>query len=271
MMGSIQKKLGFGLCVMGLAGPVQGAESDSSGLNRAFFILERSETGKRLLAEAKAKGLSIQEGKISKTEIVATRVWSGKREKFDFHVQVQISKDKNPVFQAIDLAHELVHALHPKTNPFDPKLNAVDYVRDGIESKGGEAQAILQECKVGQQLVGMVPEEQAQLIKARCQFVWTNEKNQDHWLKSFYHLGRHLTAFRDQLDAATGSSSNGEALSNIAVAKDPMFTSAVANKPYPLALLEEYVEITRKICNRGEKRKLEARCQSLSSALFSSR
>lgn len=278
MMGLNQMRSGLGLLAVLMSGVAHGNEAIPSGLTKAVSILERTDSGKKLLIDARKKGLSIQEGKISKTEIVATRQWVGKREKLDFQIQVMISKDKSPVFQAIDLAHELVHALNPKTNPFDPKLNAVGYVREGIESKGGEAHAIMQECKVGQQLVGIVPEEQAQLIKARCQFVWNNEKNQVLWLKSFYHLGRFLQSFRNQLDAVSGEIDQNEQISGMSVAKDPMFTSAAANKPYPLALLEEYVEITRKICSRTEKRKSEAlagnpmeeRCQSLSSAVFSS-
>ncbi len=206
-----------------------------------------------------------------------------------FNVQVLISKDKSPVFQAIDLAHELVHALHPKSNPFDPKLNAVDYVRSGIESEGGEAQAILQECKVGRELVSIVTDEAAQLIKARCQYVWKTENNQDQWKLSFYHLGKYFSVFRSKLDSMNTDDDKREAIEKIVQMKDPMFTSAAANKPYPLALLDEYMEITKKICNKSQERKLasvvaraaagnadapihtemDERCQSLSSALFS--
>ncbi len=257
--------------------PVEASESSQNGLAKAFAILGSSPLGKKLLDEAKEKDLSIIEGKISKTEIVATRVMESNREKLEFHVQVLISKEKNPVFQAIDLAHELVHALHPKSNPFDPKLNAVDYIREGIEAEGGEAHAILQECKVGHELVDLVQQEQAQLIKARCQFVWNSEKNEEQWNRSFYHLGRYLSLFRTRLGTVSTDQDKNQEISRLAQAKDPMFSSAAANKPYPLALLDEYVEITRKICNHSQKRKIEVagnnpmeeRCQSLSSALFS--
>ena len=235
------------------------------------------------MQEAREKNLSISEGAISKTEIVATRVLKGQDEKIDFNVQVLISRDKSPVFQAIDLAHELVHALHPKSNPFDPKLNAVDYIREGIEADGGEAQAIMQECKVGYELVGIVEQEPAQLIKARCQYVWKTEKNPDHWKLSFYYLGKHFALFHTKLNSINPDKEKNIEISKIVQPKDPMFTSAVANKPYPLALLDEYVEITQKICKKSEERKIASvnagdeqaagsmneRCQSLSSALFS--
>ena len=271
------------LLMMFLIGQSNAAEiNPQSGLAKAMVLLEKTTLGKEALVEAKEQNLSIIEGRISKTEIIATRVIQGKQEKLDFNVQVIISKDKSPVFQAIDLAHELVHALHPKSNPFDPKLNAVDYIRQGIESEGGEAHAIMQECKVGQELVALVEEEPAQLIKARCQFVWKSQKDEDQWKLSFYHLGKQLALFRSRLNSVNSDQDKKDSIAKIIQAKDPLFTSAAANKPYPLALLDEYVEITKKICNKSQERKLasaqnavvvntqmDERCQSLSSALFS--
>lgn len=251
-----------------------------NGLNQAMAMLEKTEIGKSIMKEAREKNLSIVEGRISKTEIIATRVVQGKEERLEFNVQVIVSRDKSPVFQAIDLAHELVHALHPKSNPFDPKLNAVDYIRSGIESEGGEAQAILQECKVGRELVPVVEDESAQLIKARCQYVWKTENNQNLWKLSFYHLGKQLDLFRNKLNSINVDQVKRDIIARMVQPKDPMFTSAAANKPYPLALLDEYVEITQKICNKSFQRRIatvptpatvamEERCQSLSSALFS--
>ena len=252
----------------------------NSGLAKAITLLERTTMGKEAMQAARDKSLTIIEGKISKTEIVATRVVKNGEEKLDFNVQVIISRDKSPVFQAIDLAHELVHALHPKSNPFDPKLNAVDYIREGIESEGGEAHAILQECTVGKELVAMVEQEPAQLIKARCQYVWKTEKDQNQWKLSFYHLGKQFALFHSKLNSVNADQDKNTEISKMVKAKDPLFTSAAANKPYPLALLDEYVEITQKICNKSQERKvasisspldstaMDERCQSLSSAKF---
>jgi len=265
----------FGLTMLVVAGlGVTGfahAGDSSEGLEKAFSILEKSPIGKQIMSEARDQGLSIVEGPISKTEIVATRTMRDKNEKLEFHVQVLISKEKHPVFQAIDLAHELVHALHPKMNPFDPKLNAVDYIRQGIESEGGEAQAIMQECKVGHELARFVDEEEAQLIKARCKFVWTAEKDETLWKKTFYHLGRYSSLFRARLGSVNSDEEKNKEITRIVQSKDPMFTSAAANKPYPLALLDEYVEITRKIWKVPSvfEKPMEERCQSLSSAQFS--
>lgn len=273
----------WSLIMMVLSSPVQAAEyNPQGGLAKAIAILEKTSIGREVMAEAREKNLSIVESTISKTEIIATRVFVGKEEKLEFNVQVLISRDKNPVFQAIDLAHELVHALHPKSNPFDPKLNAVDYIRAGIEADGGEAHAILQECRVGRELLEVVAQEPAQLIKARCQYVWKTENHPDQWKLSFYHLGKHFALFHSKLNSINTDQEKNHSISKIVQAKDPLFTSAAANKPYPLALLDEYVEITQKICNKTQQRKIasvgvagaastsmDERCQSLSSALFS--
>ena len=272
------------LLMMLLSTSVNAAElNPPNGLAKAIALLENTAIGKVAMQEARDKKLSIIEGKISKTEIVATRVLKENEEKLDFNVQVLISREKSPVFQAIDLAHELVHALHPKSNPFDPKLNAVDYIRAGIEAEGGEAQAITQECKVGQELLNQVDPEPAQLIKARCQYVWKTEKTPDQWKLSFYHLGKHFALFHSKLNSINVDKDKNTEISKMVKAKDPLFTSAAANKPYPLALLDEYVEITQKICSKSQQRNvasvgvteevvttpMDERCQSLSSALFS--
>ena len=281
---SLLKISGFNLILILILNLVLAYEGKAAGLDQAIAILGKTETGKKVLEEARAQHLSIVEGKISKTDIVATRVIQGKEEKLDFTVQVIISHEKNPIFQAIDLAHELVHALHPKTNPFDPKLNAVDYVREGIESEGGEAHAILQECQVGKELIEIVNQEQAQLIKARCQFVWKTGKDSNLWKLSFYYLGNQYGLFAAKLKSMNSDQGKKDEISRIIQTKDPMFTSAAANKPYPLALLDEYLEITQKICSkstarsvasisnkavRAENTTMDERCQSLSSALFS--
>ncbi len=287
-MGCSMKLNEIGLKVVLIAGlgvsfMAQAAEAPA-GLEKAFSILEKSAIGKSLVEEAIEQGLSISEGAISKTEIVATRTTNGVNEKLEYHVQVMISKEKNPVFQAIDLAHELAHALHPKTNPFDPSLNAVDYIRQGIESEGGEAHAIMQECKVGSELSRAVSSEDAQLIKARCKFVWNAEKDESLWKKSFYHLGRYSRFFVNRLSSVNRNRQKNSEIIEKVQSRDPMFTSATANKPYPLALLDEYVEITKKICNRSQNQNknqaqnrkvsstsdktLEERCHSLSSAQF---
>jgi hypothetical protein len=119
------------------------------GLKAAFELLNLTPEGTELLKQANDMGIPITTGAVSKTDITAVRSNDGKTEEFKYQTRVTIAQDKEPMFQALDLAHELVHATHPKSNPFDPNLNAESYVKHGIEGEGGEAQAIAQECAVG--------------------------------------------------------------------------------------------------------------------------
>lgn len=232
-------------------------------LVRAIELLRKTPSGREIYDRALAIKVPIREGKISKTEITATRTIQGSTEKLNFVVQVLISQDKEPVFQALDLAHELVHAVNDKKNPFDPKLNASEYIEHGIEGKGGEAEAIAEECQVGRELVdhreqnaflrAEVKEETARLIQARCQAVWKLAKDDSKWKKSFYQLGQYYRGF---VQAWLGTGPAEEARrewSDKLEARTPIFSSAAAHKPYPVALLEEYLEVTRIICDRAMK------------------
>ena len=223
------------------------ANSSQSKLTEAVKLLESTPTGKTAVAQARSLHIPVREGAVSKTEVTATRVSQGKKEELKFNVQVLVSVDKETAFQALDLAHELTHAIHPKENPFNPDLSASQYVRHGIEGDGGEAQAIAQECQVGKELIqqNSVQEKTAELIKARCQFVWKTENDPSRWKRSFYQLGNYYHQFRALL--------KGDSEDLKLETKSPMFASAVAHKPYPLALLEEYVQITKTICERARK------------------
>jgi hypothetical protein len=277
------------LILMKLIGRAQGAENQvpaaPTGLAKAMALLEQTTTGHQALLDAKNLKIPIQAGRISKTEITATRTIApkaGEGENLIFNTQVLVAADKSPVFQALDLAHELVHAVHPKGNPFDPNLNAEDYVRHGIEGEGGEAPAIAQECRVGKELIAgasnevvktEMNEETAQLIKARCSYVWQMESNDRQWKQSFYHLGEYYHEFLGQVRRMNGTAESKAAWAQKVEPKSPMFASAVAHKPYPLALLEEYVQITRTICEKSMRSPvgreiasitaLNTRCQSI--------
>ena len=222
--------------------------------------------------KSRALQVPIGEGSISKTEITATRTVQNQTEKLNFKTQVLVASDKEPVFQALDLAHELVHAVNPKHNPFDPALSASAYVQSGIESEGGEANAIAQECKVGKEMIetSHLREEAIQMIKARCQFAWKTEASPSRWTESFYFMGQYYRDFLRQIRGTRRAHEDPKAESNwdVKVAnRSPVFSSAVAHKPYPLALLEEYLEITKTICARAKTSALARKIASASQSL----
>ncbi len=242
--------------------------SDDSRLAPAFELLSRTASGRDELKKALELKIKIALGPVSKTDITATRIQKNDKETLEFQTQIIVASDKEPVFQALDLAHELVHATHPKKNPFDPGLNLSEYVKQGIEGDGGEAQAIAEECSVGKELIedqklSLAKNETANVIRARCQFVWQTASDHSRWTKSFYQMGQHYREFMKTL-ARLGSLSNRKTdWENKVEPKSPLFSSAVAHKPYPLALLEEYVDITSQICERSKKSGVNRKIASL--------
>jgi hypothetical protein len=238
-------------------------------LDQAFNLLEQTKTGKEELANARTQKIPIELGRVSKTDITATRALKGDHFEYVFLTRVIVDQEKGTVFQALDLAHELVHATHETSNPFDPTLDAASYVKHGIEGEGGEAEAIRKECAVGKELVDskstlQITAEAAQLIKVRCQFVWESESNPSRWTQSFYFLGHYYREFmKNVLDLNVSESAKQDWLSKID-RKAPIFSSAVAHKPYPVALLEEYVSITHDVCNRAHSSALSRSIASLS-------
>ncbi len=240
-----------------------------SKLDRALELLSATKTGASELAEAKRLGIPIVAGPVSRTDVTATRGYKGDEEKLSFETKVFIAQDKEIVFQALDLAHELMHATHPKGNPFDPNLNAADYVKHGIEGEGGEAQAIAAECNAAQEMIdsndkgGSIRSDTIQVMKARCQFVWKTAENENKWKKSFYYLGSYYRNFFSRLAGLNIDKKEKAEWENRMEAKSPMFASAVAHKPYPLALLEEYVDITTRICEKAKSKGVSRAIASL--------
>jgi hypothetical protein len=240
-----------------------------SKLTRAFELLAQTKTGAAELKRAKEMHIEIIAGKVSKTDVSVTRSVQGDHENFQFLTKVIVDQEKEPVFQALDLAHELVHATEAKSNPFDPNLDATTYVKHGIEGAGGEAQAIANECAVGKELVEanvslQMKPEMIQLIKVRCGFVWKTAANPSRWNQSFYFMGQYYDQFMKNVLSLNVDKKTKQAWFDKVEMKSPMFASAVAHKPYPLALLEEYVSITHTVCDRAKNFKVGRKIASLS-------
>jgi hypothetical protein len=227
-------------------------------LKEAFALLEGTKRGSEELKKARAAGVPITLGSVSRTDVTATRVQDAEGERLRTEVKVIVAENKDPVFQALDLVHELVHAGEPKANPFDPKLEPEDYVRSGIEGKGGESQAILAECEVGKEFIESHPArnplkpESLQLVKARCEYAWKSAEEPSKWIRSFYNLGQFYSDFISRVSQLKISEGEKTRWRNQTGLRSPLYSSAVAHKPYPLALLEEYIEITRKVCDKAK-------------------
>ena len=248
-------------------------EQVSADLRNAVNLLSKTELGKRELGEAGRARVPILPGPVSKTDVVATRRKGVDGEEITMESRVIIARDKDAVFQALDLAHELVHAIEPvKTNPFDPTLSPGDYVRSGIEGGGGEAEAIRSECAVGHEFFQSgaklgIKAEVLNAIRARCSFAWEEGEDRSHWIRSFYDLGNFYSEFNSILSGLRIPASEKSRWGRATRPRTPLFASAVTHKPYPLALLEEYLQITRKVCGRAKARGSASRDPAMESPL----
>jgi hypothetical protein len=249
----------LGVVLLALVRTPASARNDSSTvstLEQAERLLETTESGRQVLEAAREGRITWVLGQVSRTEVTATRTVHDEVETVHYDTRVIISGSKSPVFQALDLAHELVHALRPKENPFHPALKPGDYVVRGIEGEGGEAEAIAYECRVGREWIDrsksrVIPEEDLALVRARCGMVWKAMADGEKWKRSFYYLGQHYRDFLDRLTRLEPGSAEMKRWKERLDPRTPIFSSAMAQKPYPLALLEEYLELTRKICSRS--------------------
>ena len=256
---------------------------EESALSDAFRFLNGTQTGAGIHERAKELEIPISLGLVSKTDMIATRKGEGKKEKLRVETRVVVAMNKDPVFQALDLAHELTHATESRPNPFDPKLDPMGYVRSGIEGVGGEASAIRAECTVGKELLQgasrfKLKSVTKRLIRARCAASWSAEAEPHRWIESFYNLGHFYSDFLGELKGLRLEPSRFGRWRQKVHAKSPLFSSAVTHKPYPLALLEEYVEITRKVCGRAKEaisrspssvKEMHSRCQTVGMELKS--
>jgi hypothetical protein len=276
--------MGFHTLIIGtlilIPGLIARADEDPS-LSDAFRLLNGTKSGAEIYERAKKLEIPMSLGLVSKTDMIATRRGEGKKERLQTEIRVIVAMNKDPVFQALDLAHELTHATEARPNPFDPKLDPMGYVRSGIEGAGGEASAIRAECAVGKELLQSASRFKLKLvtrrlIRARCSASWRGENEHSKWIQSFYNLGHYYSDFLDELKGLKLEPSRFGRWKQKVQNKSPLFSSAVTHKPYPLALLEEYVEITRKVCGRAKEafsrspasvRELHTRCETVGMGL----
>lgn len=237
-------------------------------------LLRKTNRGSQLLKKAEQMNIPVEAGDVSRTDLTASRVSGGKGEPFQFQVRVIISREKDPLFQAMDLAHELIHAFGPKVNPFDPGLDPLSYIRRGIEGPGGEVEAIRSECAVGREFLDagaaklQVKSDSLLLLKARCLSAWKSKDEPLKWVKNFYNLGHFHNDFMSTVNTLNLTYDEKLRWRGQVGTRSPMFSSAVTHKPYPLALLEEYIQITRQVCDKAKERIHSGRSLASESPLF---
>lgn len=229
----------------------QADEKQTLRLAQILQILESAPTGKELLRGAKLRGVTerIFPDVISRTDAIITRRFDvkSKKESRERKVEIHLNFNQPNTEIVLDLAHELTHALAPMgMDPYDPKLRVEDYIRNGIEGNGGEADALMNECTVSREL----QKQGADVNESRCSRYQSDlaEKPFDARkaiLKDFYRVGYWMTPLKNTIVTAVFP---------FLSSREPILYSSTGRKPYPMALYEEFKELSKLACENTERR-----------------
>ena len=197
----------------------------------------------------------IKLGDSSRTDTVLTRyfsAYSGKEER-QREVVIFLRENQSDAELLLDLSHELVHATSRAIyDPYDPNLSAVQFILNGIDGEGGEVDAVLKECAISQEMTfgngGRAH---------RCSHYYdlsffltqsVHSLSRSLVAQDFYRVGQWLPEIQKQLGSETRFL---PLLRNEA----PRWLSSTAHAPYPVALFQEYEEMTQAACRNSLERK----------------
>jgi hypothetical protein len=255
-------------------GSAQQETQDNSRIRSALEILWRVPTGRALLKSAISRWkLSSQEdllqvvrpGTASRTDAVLTRHYNPVtgQESREREVTVYVRQDQSLDNIVLDIAHEMVHATsRPDWDPYDPELTAGRYIKNSIEGKGGEVQAVTSECRVAVELgthFGLSTRRCRSYISPSTRAGVSPQVDVDKIREDFYRVGK----WSPELVQALGSEIklfpdlSGDA---------PRLYSSTGNAPYPAALLREFQALTQIACENSRRRIDSLRVRTIASA-----
>lgn len=220
------------------------------------LIAETSE-GRALILRAKKSDPQfdrlIQVGETSITESVYQRSYSILDGKEQFRIQnsIRLGRNSSRADAALDLAHELTHFIDRRPlNPYDLELNAVDFIRHGIEGEGGELDALEAECKIGWQL-------EAKFAALPASENCVKYRRRDDYFdrafarRDFYRVGSWLSELKSITE---GIPEISEEL--------VVFRSSHTKQPYPVALKQEFEQTVATACENNRRKAIAIREQS---------
>ncbi|HTL10896.1 MAG TPA: hypothetical protein VL588_00315 [Bdellovibrionota bacterium] len=264
--------LGLGLVLGALAGALPAQVQAGLRLDQIVQTLSSVPAGRDILERArKSWGLAqtsqvgnyLRWGQVSKTDAVLTRHFdptTGKEER-NRQVVVYLRRDMPLEETVLDLAHELVHAVEPPLwDPYDPDLTPARYVRVSIEGKGGEADAVVQECRVASNLMPLVNATVRARLSDRCKRYQTPATPVDRGLvvKDFYAVG----AWKSKLLERLGAEKTALPL---ITGTEPLLYSSTGRTPYPVALVDEFDQMNEVACANSRRREAAGALRSLAS------
>lgn len=260
----------MGICVLSV--PLSSdADHDSSGdvlhlaafgparhrLGRAVEVLASIPQGRELLSRVEERWnvkertefLEIfQWSRVSKTDAVLTRYFnpSTGKEYRERRVTIYLRQDQSFEDLVLDIAHELTHAVaRPEWDPYDPELTPGRYILTSIEGEGGEVEALMTECRIGLALSEVLGGAQSRCNRYRDPESGRLERERVR--QDFYRVGKWRAELLERLGV------EGRLLSGLS-AEAPQLFSSTGHAPYPVALLNEFDEITRIACENSKRR-----------------
>lgn len=248
------------------------ASTEEKSIEQLINIINTSKLGIKLIDMARlraAKDLKkledvIESGNVSVTDTTLVRKFNPSAPesvRFETRSKVYIDKSHNTKNAVLDLIHELIHYTYKKPfNPYLGEFSLSTFLEDTIQGKGGEVDAFIVECKVGRDIYGL------KAISAQCLNILDGESfSRELAVKEFYKLGEHFDKFKKD---AHEHNIKQEIITHISPEQSSLISSAWSS-PYPVAIVEEFEEIMRKVCHNDLKRMTyiaESKGRSIASA-----
>ncbi len=233
-------------------------ESEEENVKKLVELLERSDTGKTLVSEARAKArrfgltlsdvIKVGEGSLTDTTLIR-KFHPESPEEVSYESRSQVFVNRHLAWREgiLDLAHELTHYVYrPTFNPYTVNFSLADFVRSTIEGKGGEAHAFVTECRVMRELFTRDTNGDS-----NCRKIENENGELDELLarQFFYHVG----SFYAQLKTIMADRGILNHFPHLKEEKIK-FVSSAYGLPYPLAAIHEYQSVLSRVCENDRRR-----------------
>lgn len=225
---------------------------ETERIQEALETLRRLPSGATLLNLAKKQwpdgiAQAFRWGPVSKTDAIITRYYNPDtgEERRSRTVSIILRQDQALEELVLDMAHEIVHATsRPAWDPYDASLTAARYIQTAIEGPGGEVEAVIGECKVNLEMA-----ERFGTGSDRClRYVEPGKGiSRERVLAEFYRVGRWSKGLERKLG------SDFVRLPHLS-SESPKLYSSTGHTPYPVALFDEYSDLTRIACQNSRRR-----------------
>jgi hypothetical protein len=235
-------------------------KSDEENFSRLLKAISKSETGKAIIAKARAhaeeKGMTITDvlgvGDGSLTDTTLVRRFQAQDPTivvYESRSKVFLNKHLKTIDAMLDLSHELTHySFREPFNPYDHHFKLKDFIKSTVEGRGGEVDAYLVECKVLQELLPGEVGTRSNCIKVYDKKTGTISKSRG--IEEFYKVGAHFPELMKDFSKFAIEQTEIPKITS----DDAIFISSAWGLPYPVAAVKEYQNIMDRVCKNDQNR-----------------